>query len=87
MIVCNFLGYVVFYQHFIKDFSEITTLLCNWPVKYVAFDFSKKCSLAFNTALKEKLTSTPMIISSNWSLPFELMCDASDYTIGPIGTS
>ena len=34
--------------------------------------------------LKEKLVSTPIIVAPNWNLPFELMCDASDYTIGAI---
>ena len=36
------------------------------------------------TMLKHKLTSTPIIIASDWKLPFELMCDASDYSMGAI---
>lgn len=31
--------------------------------------------------LKEKLTSAPIIINPNWSLPFKIMCDISDYAI------
>ncbi|GKA23450.1 reverse transcriptase domain-containing protein [Tanacetum coccineum] len=38
---------------------------------------------AFET-LKEKLTNTPITVSPNWSPPFELMCDASDYAIGVV---
>ena len=34
--------------------------------------------------LKKELTSAPIIISSDWSLPFELMCDASDYVVGAV---
>ncbi|GJU32639.1 reverse transcriptase domain-containing protein [Tanacetum coccineum] len=34
--------------------------------------------------LKEKLTCVPVIVSPNWNLPFELMCDASDFAVGEI---
>nr|GEW84966.1 reverse transcriptase domain-containing protein [Tanacetum cinerariifolium] len=40
----------------------------------------KDCIKAFQT-LNKKLTETPILIASNWDLPFELMCDASDFTI------
>ena len=45
--------------------------------------FDEKCMTAF-TMLKDKLTSTPIVIASDWELPFKLMCDASDYVIGAI---
>ena len=38
---------------------------------------------AFET-LKKKLISAPIIVSLDWNLPFELMCDASDYAIGAV---
>nr|GEV11426.1 DNA-directed DNA polymerase [Tanacetum cinerariifolium] len=31
--------------------------------------------------VKEKLTEAPILIALNWDLPFELMCDASDFAI------
>lgn len=31
--------------------------------------------------LKEKLITAPIIIAPNWTLDFELMCDASDYEV------
>ncbi|XP_048229302.1 uncharacterized protein LOC125369928 [Ricinus communis] len=34
--------------------------------------------------LKEKLTTAPIMVSPDWELPFELMCDASDFTVGAV---
>nr|GFA84542.1 reverse transcriptase domain-containing protein [Tanacetum cinerariifolium] len=45
--------------------------------------FSEDCIQAFQT-LKKKLTEAPILIAPNWDLPFELMCDASDFTIGAV---
>lgn len=36
--------------------------------------------LAFSL-LKEKLMNTPILVSPEWSLPLEFMCDASDFPI------
>ncbi|GJY75389.1 reverse transcriptase domain-containing protein [Tanacetum coccineum] len=35
---------------------------------------------AFNT-LKKKLTEAPILVSPDWDLPFEIMCDASDFAV------
>ncbi|GKB72325.1 reverse transcriptase domain-containing protein [Tanacetum coccineum] len=34
--------------------------------------------------LKKKLTEAPILIAPDWDLPFELMCDASDFAIGAV---
>ncbi|GJV59421.1 reverse transcriptase domain-containing protein, partial [Tanacetum coccineum] len=47
------------------------------------FVFSKDCIDAFET-LKKKLTEAPILVVPDWNLPFELMCDASDFTIGAV---
>nr|GFA66092.1 DNA-directed DNA polymerase [Tanacetum cinerariifolium] len=49
--------------------------------KDTLFIFSKECVEAFQT-LKRKLTETPILIAPDWDMPFELMCDASDFAIG-----
>lgn len=81
--VRSFLGHAGFYRCFIKDFSKITKPICNLLVKDVPFNFSNDCLQAFNL-LKEKLISAPTICALDWELPFELMCDASDYPIGAV---
>nr|GEV00026.1 DNA-directed DNA polymerase [Tanacetum cinerariifolium] len=47
------------------------------------FIFSKECIDAFET-LKKKLTEAPILFVFDWNLPFELMCDASDFAIGAV---
>jgi hypothetical protein len=49
----------------------------------VAFDFDEKCLVAFRT-LKSALVSAPIFQPPDWSQPFEIMCDASDYTVGAV---
>ena len=81
--VRSFLGHAGFYRRFIQDFSKISKPLCDLLVKDVAFDFNENCLNAFNV-LKEKLTSAPIITAPDWNLPFEIMCDASDFAIGAV---
>ncbi|CAN6579260.1 unnamed protein product [Malus baccata var. baccata] len=81
--VRSFLGHVGFYRRFIKDFSKISNPLCRLLQKDVPFQFDEECESAFKQ-LKEKLTSAPIIVPPDWSLPFELMCDASDYALGAV---
>nr|GEW79938.1 reverse transcriptase domain-containing protein [Tanacetum cinerariifolium] len=52
-------------------------------IKDTSFIFSKDCIKAFHT-LKKKLTEAPILIAPNWDLPFELMCDASNFAIGAV---
>ncbi|CAN6691732.1 unnamed protein product [Malus baccata var. baccata] len=72
-----------FCRRFIKDFSKISNPLCQLLQKDVPFQFDEECESAFKQ-LKEKLTSAPIIVPPDWSLPFELMCDASDYALGAV---
>uniref|UniRef100_A0A2N9EJX0 Reverse transcriptase domain-containing protein n=1 Tax=Fagus sylvatica TaxID=28930 RepID=A0A2N9EJX0_FAGSY len=50
-------------------------------IKDAPFIWTEACQKAF-AKLIDKLTSAPIMRSPDWSLPFELMCDASDYAIG-----
>ncbi|CAN6704225.1 unnamed protein product [Malus baccata var. baccata] len=81
--VRSFLGHAGFYRRFIKDFSKVAQPLCRLLQKEVAFEFTKECTESFKQ-LKELLTTAPIIVPPDWSLPFELMCDASDYALGAV---
>ncbi|GKB15157.1 reverse transcriptase domain-containing protein [Tanacetum coccineum] len=75
----SFLGYTGFYRRFIKDLSQIAHPMTQLLVKDAPFNFSKECIQAFDT-LKRELTQAPIMIKPDWSLPFEIMCDAKNYT-------
>jgi hypothetical protein len=79
----SFLGHTGFYRRFIKIFSKITKPLTHLLQNDVAFDFDEKCLAAFRT-LKISLVSALIIQPLDWSQPFEIMCDASNYAVGAI---
>nr|GEW05468.1 reverse transcriptase domain-containing protein [Tanacetum cinerariifolium] len=79
----SFLGHVGFYRRFIQDFSKIYRPMTHLLEKNTLFIFDEDCIKAFQT-LKKKLTEAPILIAPNWDLPFELMCDASDFAVGAV---
>ncbi|CAM8972404.1 unnamed protein product [Rhodiola kirilowii] len=79
----SFLGHAGFYRRFIKDFSKIARPLTNLLCNDTKFQFDEECLMAFEK-LKKALVSALIIQPPNWDLPFELMCDASDYAIGAV---
>nr|GEV10636.1 hypothetical protein [Tanacetum cinerariifolium] len=81
--VRSFLDHAGFYRRFIQDFSKIARSMTHLLEKETPFVFSKDCINAFET-LKKKLTEAPILVVPDWNLPFELMCDASDFAIGAI---
>ncbi|KAK1697274.1 hypothetical protein QYE76_013971 [Lolium multiflorum] len=68
---------------FIKDFSKISKPLTNLLQKDVPFVFDDDCKEAFET-LKKALTTAPIVEPPDWNLPFEIMCDASDFAVGAV---
>nr|GEX09661.1 hypothetical protein [Tanacetum cinerariifolium] len=71
------------YDPFIQDFSKIARPMTHLLEKETSFVFSKDCIDAFET-LKKKLTEASILVVPDWNLPFELMCDASDFAIGVV---
>ncbi|GKC50413.1 reverse transcriptase domain-containing protein [Tanacetum coccineum] len=79
----SFLGHAGFYQRFIQDFSKIARPMTRLLEKETPFIFSKECIEAFET-LKLMLTQAPILVAPDWDLPFEIMCDASDFAVGAV---
>ncbi|GJX54120.1 reverse transcriptase domain-containing protein [Tanacetum coccineum] len=77
--VRSFLGHAGFYRRFIQDFSKISRPITHLLEKDTPFVlFTQDCINAFET-LKKKLTEAPILVVPDWNLPFELMCDASEF--------
>jgi hypothetical protein len=79
----SFLGHAWFYRRFIKDFSKISRPLCSLLAKDSPFNFDEACNEAFQK-LRSLLSSAPIMKPPDWSLPFEIMCDASDFAVGAV---
>ncbi|GJT13174.1 putative nucleotidyltransferase, ribonuclease H [Tanacetum coccineum] len=79
----SFLRHAGFYRRFIKYFSQVALPMTQLLVKDAPFNFSEECIQAFDK-LKQELTRASIMIKLDWSLPFEFMCDASDYTFGVV---
>ncbi|CAH2089856.1 unnamed protein product [Euphydryas editha] len=81
--VKSFLGLVGYYRRFIENFSKITKPLTSLLKKDVSFHWTQEQELAFQT-LKHKLISAPLLQYPDYSKPFILTTDASNYAVGAI---
>nr|GEW28392.1 reverse transcriptase domain-containing protein [Tanacetum cinerariifolium] len=79
----SFLGHAGFYRRFIKNFSKISRPMTHLLEKNAPFVLSNDCIQAFRT-LKEKLTQALILIAPDWDQSFELICDASNFTVGAV---
>ena len=57
--------------------------MCSLLAKDVIFEWSQACEEAFEK-LKSMLASPLIMRPPMWDMPFEIMCDASDYAIGAV---
>lgn len=81
--VRRFLGHAGFYRRFIKDFSKVANPLFKLLEKEDKFSFDDDYRQAFE-CIKLKLVEALVIITPNWTKPFELMCDASGVALGDL---
>jgi len=79
----SFLGHASFYRRFIKKFNKIAKPLTNLLAKDVPFHFIDGCLKAWEK-LTQGLVSAPIISAPDWTKPFEVMCDTSNYAIGAV---
>ena len=77
------MGHAGFYHRFIKDFSAISKPLCHLLTKDYEFTFTNECHESFEK-LKILLITSPILQVPDWSVPFEIMCNASDYAVGVV---
>ncbi|XP_028798834.1 uncharacterized protein LOC114754220 [Neltuma alba] len=79
--VRSFLGLARYYSRFIRDFSRIALPLTKLTWKNQPFNWDTKCEVSFHE-LKQKLTSTPMLIIPNPMLPYVVYTNASKQGLG-----
>lgn len=86
----SFMGLVSYYRRFIPNLSKIAKPLTNLLKKDVPFNWQNEHQLAFEQ-LKNCLTTAPILSYPDFTKPFVLTCDASNFAIsailsqGPIG--
>ena len=68
----SFLGLAGYYRRFIKEFSYISLPLTKLTRKNAPFVWTAECERSFQE-LKEKLTSTPVLVLPDPSGPFEVL--------------
>lgn len=81
--VKQFLGLAGYYRKFIKDFSKIARPLNQLLIKNRVFIFTTECRVAFET-LRTILCSSDVLMFPDFSKPFYLTSDASDFAIGGV---
>ena len=81
--VRQFLGHAGFYRRFIKKILKIAKPLYKLLEKDAKFSLDGDCQRSFEE-LKSYLTTTPIVRAPNWKLPFEVICNASDLSIGAV---
>lgn len=81
--VWSFLRHAGFYRRFIKDLFNITKPLTGLLVNGAELIFNERCHEYFQL-LKYELTLSPIMQPPDWSQPFEIMCDTSDYAVGAV---
>ena len=57
--------------------------LCRLLKNGAKFDFDEACKSVFDE-IKSRLVIAPIIATPDWSKNFEIMCDASDFSMGAV---
>ena len=78
-----FLGFVNFYQRFIRDFSARARPLFDLTRSEQVWTWSGKEQAAFED-LKTAVTTAPVLVSPQESDPFRIEADSSDFATGAV---
>jgi hypothetical protein len=76
-----FLGLAGYYRRFVKDFSSIALPLTNLLRTEVKFQWTEQQQHSF-TQLKQAITSAPVLIIPDDTLPYIVSTDASGFAVG-----
>jgi hypothetical protein len=74
-----------YYRRFIEGFSKIARPMTALLAKKVEFKWTRACQESFEM-LKQKLTTTPVLVLPDVHKPFSVYCDASYTGLGCVLT-
>lgn len=77
----SYLGIANYYRKYCSNYAEITKPLTRLLKKDTPFVWSDDCEVSFQK-VKEMLTNAPVLSYPDFSKPFILSCDASNYALG-----
>jgi hypothetical protein len=77
----SFIGMTGYYRRFIEGFSKIARPMTALLAKKVEFKWTPACQESFEM-LKQKLTTTPVLVLLDVHKPFLVYCDASYTGLG-----
>jgi hypothetical protein len=77
----SFLGLADYYRRFIPNLSRIAKPMTEMLKKGANFVWGQKCEDAIH-ALRQHLTTTPVLVPPDSSKPFDVYCDASGTGLG-----
>ena len=81
--VQSFLGFINFYRQFIEGFAHIAHPLHVLAKKDQVWAWTQEHQNVFQ-ALKDKVTSTPILVQPHPDRPYRLETDSSDYATGAV---
>ncbi|KAH0765074.1 hypothetical protein KY285_000945 [Solanum tuberosum] len=77
----SFLGLAGYYKRFVEGFSSIAAPLTKLTHKETKFQWSDECERSFQE-LRNKLTSTPVLVLPEGTKGYAVYCDASGVVLG-----
>jgi hypothetical protein len=82
--VRSFLGLTGYYRRFIKHYAHMALPLTELTKKELGWRWTEDKEGAAFQALKNALTSAPVLVTANPELPYEVFTDASDFALGAV---